>query len=91
MTIEEFADVANVTISIQRSPGSAGPWIASIRNGETKNDLLDTLLVGTAGRGKTPAEALADMTRGLLGKWLIVDARGSHPRKVPVPNRLVVA
>lgn len=85
MTIEEFANIADLRVDCYHKPEACSPWIAHIDKAEIGEN---GMLAGVCGWGLTPAHALADMASRIRGKKLVIGAYARTRREIHVPESL---
>ncbi len=82
MTLTELLQMQDLSLTLTYV-GTAGGWHADIDGAEIKDGAI---LRGCVGFGKTPMQALKEMTRNILGKRIVMYATSDSRHEFIVPR-----
>ena len=81
MTIEEFADIIDCKLIVERIPLQKNRWTAKFENSDTKCFKGSSILSGTYGNGKDTESAIHDYIKKIENKILVLNAMSDTNRK----------
>lgn len=85
-TVEEFARDQGLLMVVRERPQPVGSPMRFYACFDRAEVVGDGVLIGTFGNGATAEEAIADYTREIALRTLVVDAYGEKRREINVPR-----
>jgi len=86
MTLEEFADIIGVDLTITRYANQENRYTASFQDAEVKESRYSGILGSEYGNDKTPALAMSDYADKISNKWLVLNAYSDNRKEFGVPS-----